>query len=345
MNLYIKSDSTDPYKNLALEQVVFDRLDRSHNYFMLWQNHNSIIVGRHQNTVEEINAAFVRERNITVARRLSGGGAVYHDLGNLNFTFITDVESMTALDFSTFCVPIQKALLSFGVKAEITGRNDMTVDGKKFSGNSQYVKQNRVMHHGTILYDSDLSMVSRALKVTGDKIESKGIKSIKSRVTNIRPYMEKDVSIDLFWEALREYMFSEYTMQELFLPEDMEKEVERLRETVYSQWSWNYGASPSYNLKKERRIEGCGKIEMLLDITKEGLIQNMTIYGDFFGTRDSGELCARLTGCPMEAGKIRSALEGVDLSLYFNNLGGAEPDAPVPPSKGALESFLSILFE
>jgi lipoate-protein ligase A len=201
------------------------------------------------------------------------------------------------------------------------------------------------MHHGTILYDSDLSMVSQALKVTGDKIESKGIKSIKSRVTNIRPYMEKDVSIDLFWEALREYMFSEYTMQELFLPEDVEKEVERLRETVYSQWSWNYGASPSYNLKKERRIEGCGKIEILLDITKEGLIRNMTIYGDFFGTRDSGELSARLTGCPMEAGKIRSALEGVDLSLYFNNLSGAEPDAPVPPSKGALESFLSILFE
>jgi lipoate-protein ligase A len=345
MNLYIKSDSTDPYRNLALEQTIFDRLDRRHNYFMLWQNHNSIIIGRHQNTVEEINTAFVRERNITVARRLSGGGAVYHDLGNLNFTFITDVESMTALDFSSFCIPIQKALFSFGVRAEITGRNDMTVDGKKFSGNSQYIKQNRVMHHGTILYDSDLSMVSQALRVSKDKIESKGIKSIKSRITNIRPYMQKDISIDCFWEALREYMFAEYTMQELTLPEDAEKETERLRETVYSQWSWNYGVSPSYNLKKERRIEGCGKIEILLDITQGGLIRNMTIYGDFFGTRDIGELNARLTGCPMEAGKIRRALEGVDLSLYFNNLNGAEPDAPVPPVKGALESFLSILFE
>jgi lipoate-protein ligase A len=312
---------------------------------MLWQNYNSIIIGRHQNTVEEINAAFVRERNITVARRLSGGGAVYHDLGNLNFTFITDVESMTALDFSAFCFPIQKALFSFGVKAEITGRNDMTVAGKKFSGNSQYIKQNRIMHHGTILYDSDLSMVSQALKAPRDKIESKGIKSIKSRITNIRPYMKQDISIDLFWEALREYMFAEYNMKELTLPEDAEKETERLRETVYSLWSWNYGASPSYNLKKERRIEGCGKIEILLDITKEGIIRNMAIYGDFFGSRDIGELTARLTGCPMEAGKIRYALEGVNLSLYFNNLNGAEPDSPVPPLKGALESFLSILFE
>jgi lipoate-protein ligase A len=249
------------------------------------------------------------------------------------------------LDFSAFCVPIQKALLSFGVRAEITGRNDMTVDGKKFSGNSQYIKQNRVMHHGTILYDSDLSMVSRALIVPGDKVESKGIKSIKSRVTNIRPYMKQDVSIDLFWEALREYMFAEYTMKELTLPEDAEKEAERLRETVYSRWSWNYGASPSYNLRKERRIEGCGKIEILLDITKEGYIRNMTIYGDFFGRRDIGELTAKLTGCPMEAGKIRSALEGVNLSLYFNNLNGGGPDSPVPPPKDPLESFLSILFE
>jgi lipoate-protein ligase A len=345
MNLYIKSDSTDPYKNLALEQTIFDRLDRNHNYFMLWQNHNSVIIGCHQNTVEEINTAFIRERNITIARRLSGGGAVYHDLGNLNFTFITDAENMESLDFSAFCIPIQKALLSFGVKVEITGRNDMTVDGKKFSGNSQYIKQNRVMHHGTILYDSDLNMISQALNVSKDKIESKGIKSIKSHITNIRPYMKKDVSIDIFWESLQKYMFAEYNMKELILPKVVEKEVERLRKTVYSQWSWNYGASPSYNLKKERRIEGCGKIEILLDIAKEGLIQNMTIYGDFFGTRDIRELTARLIGCPMEIGKIRHALEGINLSLYFNNLNSTEPDSPVPPLNGSLESFLSILFE
>jgi lipoate-protein ligase A len=332
MNLYIKSDSTDPYTNLALEQLVFDRFDRGHSYFMLWRNHNSIIVGRHQNTVGEINAAFVREKNITVARRLSGGGAVYHDLGNLNFTFITDVESGGGLDFSAFCVPIQKALLSFGVRAEIAGRNDMTVGGKKFSGNSQYIKQNRVMHHGTILYDSDLAVVSRALKVPEDKIESRGIKSIRSRVTNIRPHMKQDLPIEVFWEALREYMFTEYDMREMSLPEEALREAGRLRETVYSQWSWNYGASPPYNLRKKRRIEGCGEIEILLDISREGRIRNMTVYGDFFGSRDTGELSARLGGCPMEPGKIRSALEGLDLSLYFNNL--KDP-----------ESFLSLLLE
>jgi len=149
--IYIESRNSSPFHNLALEQFVFDNLGLENDCFMLWQNDNSIIVGKHQNTSGEINAAFVKERNITVARRLSGGGAVYHDLGNLNFTFITGAEKTEGIDFSVFCEPIGKALRSFGVPVEISGRNDMTVDGKKFSGNAQYIKNGRVMHHGTIL--------------------------------------------------------------------------------------------------------------------------------------------------------------------------------------------------
>ncbi len=154
MTYYLPSTNTNPYYNLALEQYVFDSLPREHSYFMLWQNDNSIIIGKHQNTVSEINAAYVAERGIRVARRLSGGGAVYHDMGNLNFTFITDSRG-DAFDFSMFCRPIQKALGEMGVQVEIAGRNDMTIEGKKFSGNAQYIKNGRVMHHGTLMYDTD----------------------------------------------------------------------------------------------------------------------------------------------------------------------------------------------
>ena len=181
MMYYLESGSHDPGFNLALEQYVFDRMDRAHAYCMLWQNDNAIIVGKNQNTVGEINAAYVKEHGIRVVRRLSGGGAVYHDLGNINFTFIVDSGATAAFDFSTFCRPIVKALEHFGVHAEINGRNDMTIDGKKFSGNSQYGKQGRTMHHGTILYDSDLEVVEKALTVSRDKLEGKGIQSVRSR--------------------------------------------------------------------------------------------------------------------------------------------------------------------
>ena len=181
---YLDLMTTDPSYNLAMEQYVFDCLPRDRMYFMLWQNDNAIIVGKYQNTIAEINEEAVRERGIRVVRRLSGGGAVYHDMGNLNFTFITDVGESNALDLKLFCEPVVRTLATLGVKAEVNGRNDITIDGKKFSGNSQYIRQGRVMHHGTIMFDSDLSVVSEALRVDPTKIQTKGIRSVRSRVTN-----------------------------------------------------------------------------------------------------------------------------------------------------------------
>ena len=156
LNLY----TTDPAWNLAAEQYVFDRLPRDRTYFMLWQNDNAIIIGKHQNTAAEINEQFVRENGVRVVRRLSGGGAVYHDMGNLNFTFIADAGDMESINFRLFCRPVVAALAKIGVTAEINGRNDMTIDGQKFSGNSQYLKEGRVMHHGTIMFDSNLDLVA-----------------------------------------------------------------------------------------------------------------------------------------------------------------------------------------
>jgi lipoate-protein ligase A len=319
MIYYIESRDTDPSRNLALEQFVFDSLDRKHSYFMLWQNHNAIIVGKHQNTTEEINAAFVKEKGIRVVRRLSGGGAVYHDLGNLNFTFITDADRQ-GLNFAAFCGPIRNALLSFGVHVEIAGRNDMTVDGKKFSGNAQYIKEGRVMHHGTILYDSDMSILSRALQPGTDKIESRGVKSVQSRVTNIRPYMKTDMGITGFWSALKGFMVSAFDMEEFTLNVEQNAAVGELKERVYSQWSWNYGNSPPYTLRKARRVEGCGKVEILLDLGKKGIINNAAFYGDFFGSRELPELVELLKGRHLEYEELKEALRGTDISQYFHAL-------------------------
>ena len=331
MTYYIENLNTDPRFNLALEQFVFDSLDRDADYLLLWQNDNSIIIGKNQNTSEEINASFVKAHNISVVRRLSGGGAVYHDLGNLNFTFITDANKNDVNNFSYFCEPIQNALVSFGVPVVFSGRNDMTVEGKKISGNAQYIKNGRIMHHGTLLYDSNLDMLSSALNVIDDKIESKGIKSVKSRVANIRPFMKNDMPMKDFWSALKEHLSALLKTENYFLSDTDQTEIEKLKDNVYSQWSWNYGASPPYNVKKTRRIENCGKIEILLDVEKEGVIKNICFFGDFFGTNDIEELAAMLKGRRLEYKELSSILKKIEINSYFHNID--------------TETFLSLLLE
>ena len=194
---YLNLFTTDPAFNLAVEEYVFDYLPKDRMYVMLWQNDNAIIIGKNQNTLAEINESYVREQGIRVVRRLSGGGAVYHDMGNLNFTVIADAQGEN-LDFGRFCALVVKALQRVGVQAEINGRNDMTIDGKKFSGNAQYLRQGRVMHHGTILFDSNASVLANALQVDEAKIQAKGVKSVRSRVTNVRPCLPEDMTLPQF---------------------------------------------------------------------------------------------------------------------------------------------------
>lgn len=317
--VYLESTSTDPYFNLALEQYVFDQLPRDNEYFMLWQNDNAIIIGKHQNTVEEINAAYVKEHGIRVVRRLSGGGAVYHDMGNINFTFIMDAGEEPRLNLAMFCEPVVKALALLGVHAEISGRNDITIDGRKFSGNAQYVKKGRVMHHGTILFDSDLSVVSEALNVSADKIESKGIKSVRSRVTNVREHLKKDIALEEFKNALKHTMVEEKAMPQYFLTQEDLKAIAELRDTRYATWEWNYGYSPKYSIRKERRVEGCGKIQVLMEV-ENGVITHLATCGDYFGADESTDVEKALTGCRMKEEELLRALADLDIGYYFNNL-------------------------
>lgn len=318
--IFIESPSTDPHFNLALEQYVFDTMDPKESYFMLWQNDNAIIIGKHQNTIQEINAEFVQEKGIKVVRRLSGGGAVYHDLGNLNFTFIVPAEKKYgAFNFADFCVPVVDTLRIIGVHAEISGRNDMTIEGKKFSGNSQYAKRGKIMHHGTIMYDSDLDVVTDSLKVSGDKIKSKGVSSIRNRVTNIKPHLSEDISLDEFKGILVKNIFNGEEVNQYHLTEQDIENVNKIKDEIYSTWEWNYGFSPQYSIIKEQRFPNVGKLEVHMEV-EEGIIKQFDVCGDYFGNGDKSELQELLIGKLIKPDVIARTLENVDIGHYFNNL-------------------------
>ncbi len=315
---FINWKETDPEINLAFEEFVFNQMDKNESYFLLWQNKNAIIVGKHQNTIEEINQEFVEKNKIKVVRRLSGGGAVFHDMGNLNFTFIVNENEKKMFDFKSFTDPVVKALQSIGVNAAFNSRNDIAIDGKKFSGNSQYAKKGRILHHGTILFNSKLDTIQEALKVKADKVESKSIKSIRSRVTNIIDYLEKPYSLDDFVDILLDYMFKENPLEEIQLSDADYHAIKKLRDEKYSTWEWNYGRSPLYNVRKERKCD-FGLITILLQVEK-GLIKDIHFYGDYFGNGDIRELEECLIGIPPQKDALFKQLENINPNDYINGL-------------------------
>lgn len=310
----IVNDHTDPRINLAVEEYALNYLDPREEYVILWQNEPTVVVGRNQNTVAEVNAPFIKERGIHVVRRLSGGGAVYHDFGNLNFTFIVDAQKEMVSNFEYFTRPVIQALASLGVEAEFSGRNDITIDGKKFSGNAQYWSKNRLLHHGTILFNSQLDVVQEALNVSADKLQSKGVKSVRSRVTNIYPYLKTSITIDEFKEVLLQFLIPE-PRKDYVLSDEEWAIVHRLKEERYARWEWNYGASPECEMEKEKRFAG-GKLELKLNVV-DGLIQDLHIFGDFFGRRDVTELENLLNGTQYRESAVEDVLGQVEFAEYF----------------------------
>lgn len=318
---FIESPWTDPYYNLALEEYVFEKLDRSSDWLLLWQNYNTIVIGKYQNTVEEINAEYVRENGISVARRLSGGGAVYHDKGNLNYTIIVDQNEDFDFNFRYFVVPVTETLKSFGIDAEFSGRNDVTIDGKKFSGNSQYVKQNRIMHHGCIMVDSNLSNVASALKVKPVKMESKSTKSVRSRVTTINANAQRPITMDEFKLALKDKVAAGNTMETYELTEEDLAAIKKLRDEKYATWEWIYGFSPEYTVRKEEKFDG-GIVTAHMNV-ENGRIKEIRLFGDFFGNGEMGDLEETLQGLPLDD-NLEAALEQIHIDEFMKGISAGE---------------------
>ncbi|MBE2977629.1 lipoate--protein ligase [Priestia megaterium] len=309
----------DPRINLAIEEYALKHLDINETYLLFYINEPSIIIGKNQNTIEEINTKYVENQQIHVVRRLSGGGAVYHDKGNLNFSFITKDDGNSFHNFKKFTEPVVEALKKLGVNAELSGRNDLMAEGRKISGNAQFSTKGRMFSHGTLLFDSEIENVVSALKVKKDKIESKGIKSIRNRVANISEFLEQKVTVEEFREMLLRYIFDgEENITEYKLTEKDWETIHQISKERYQSWDWNYGKSPKFNLQHSHRFP-VGQIDVRLEVNK-GKIDACTIYGDFFGVGDVQEVQEKLTGVRYEKASIEQALEDIDIPHYFGNI-------------------------
>ena len=311
---YILNKSLDPYFNLALDEYAMKHIDVDQDFFFLWQNAPSVIIGKNQNTAEEINQKFIDQNGIKVARRVSGGGAVYHDLGNLNFTFVISVDDPGKVNYKKYVQPIIDALESMGIKAEASGRNDILVDGLKISGNAQRMANGKLMHHGTIMFDLNIENMVKALNVDPDKITSKGVKSVRSRVTNIKEHLTHG-DIHEFWDNLHYYLSNKGQDQEIVLTEDDIAKIQAEADSKFSTWDWIYGASPEFNLKNSKRFSG-GRLETLMNVV-EGKIASIRFVGDYLGLEDVSEVENQLMGVRFDRSDVDGILSQIDLKKYF----------------------------
>ena len=314
----------DPRVNLAIEEYLIKNIAPGKDILLFYINLPSIIIGRNQITVQEINVDYVEANDILVVRRLSGGGAVYHDLGNLNFSFIAPNSPDNFHNFRKFTQPVVDVLQKMGVPAELSGRNDVLADGKKISGNAQYVSGARMVSHGTLLWDTDLSRVGEALKVKPGKFESKGIQSVRSRVANITEFLpENSLDIMGFRQMIIDGVFDGGAVKQYKLTDSDWKKIEQISRDRYHDWDWNYGKSPAFAINREIRYGG-GTIEAWLDVSKGGVIKHIRFFGDFFGQRDVSELEQTLAGTLYQPSALREALEEIAVGDYFVNFSRQE---------------------
>ena len=319
---YLETGSTDPSYNLAFEQVILENR-MADSYVILWKNDNTVVVGQNQNAAEEINREFVIQHGIRVVRRMTGGGAVYHDLGNINYSFITDCKNAGYLEKERFTDPVVNALKELGLNAEASGRNDILVNGRKVSGTAERIFKNRVLHHGTLLFDTNPLMLSGALNPDPEKFRSKGVKSVKSRVGNIRAELKKtgkDIGLDEFFSHIRSCLTTgSGAVSEEAMPDIAEmKEIERLKKEKYDSFEWTYGRSPKYDYRNKMRFRG-GSVEIRARV-EEGMIKEAVFLGDFLGKKPLTELEKQLESIEFSKSSIDSVLKQYDLTELFGDI-------------------------
>lgn len=314
--IYIEHNSTSPYFNFALEYYLMHEKDLGDDtIFMFWRTEPTLMIGKFQNTIEEINQKYVEEKNINVVRRITGGGTIYTDMNGWQYSFINKNDNDSEIDFNHFTRPIIDALKKQGIEAYCNGRNDLLIDNRKFSGNAQYKNKNCRLHHGSILFNTNIEEMVKSITVAKEKIISKGIKSVKERVTNVSDHFN-DKSIDsvkfknIMLESLLEKSNSTYK-----LTEDDINRVNEIAREKFESWEWNYGASPKFNIKKWKRFEG-GKVEFNIDV-KKGIIASCKINGDFFGQGNIEDIENALCGCKYNKEDIVKVVNSIDISGYF----------------------------
>lgn len=318
---YVVNKNLDAPFNIAMDEWLLTHLKPEAPVFALWQNRNAVIVGKHQNTYEEVNEAVVKEKDIQVIRRVTGGGAVYHDQGNLNFTFIIPVAHPQDVDWKKFVQPIVTALHKLGIPVEITGRNDLVLDGKKISGNAQRYQDGYLMHHGTLMFDVDVETMVRVLNVSDEKFISKAVKSVRSRVGSIKQYAPH-LTIAQFQQALTDELSENGQDQPIQLTQSQLAEIKTLEKEKFSTWEWNYGESPEFNYHAHEKFAG-GILDIKAEIEK-GLIKQIYFGGDFLGVEDIERLMPQLIGVPFEETTIRAILSENQDKHYFGTISNEE---------------------
>lgn len=310
---YLETRSLDPFYNLAFEEYILCNRQEG-DYLLLWQNDNVVVIGQNQNAEAEVNRSFAEAYQISVVRRATGGGAVYHDLGNLNYSFITDTGNAEELTMERFVSPVVAALKKLGLQAEASGRNDILIEGRKVSGTAQRIVKGRILHHGTLLFDSDLSKAAGVLNVDPEKFRSKSAVSVRSRIGNIREFLKEDMTLPEFWTYLKKELAGNGLMMVQLSDREL-KLIENCRHIKYDTWEWNFGKSPQYTMANKKYWDGgCLEIQAAVN---DGKITEMVFYGDFMCRCPMTELTSSIKGCPFRWDSVAEILSRFPLKELF----------------------------
>ena len=317
---FLRNNSTDPHYNMSFDEYCLERFPSDETVFYLWRNAPSVIIGLNQNVYSEVNLPYLEENGIVLARRVTGGGAVYHDLQNLNYTIVGRSRDLDR-DYPGYLHYMLDALRSLGVEAEMNGRNDITVGGRKVSGYAKRVYKDRLMVHGTLMYNVDLGRLTAALAVPGSKLDAAGIASVRSRVCNLRGPLPQFPDIQEFQSALERILSRGYADPQIFLTEAQKAEIEEISHSKFSTWEWNYGHSPKAQFSNALRLP-CGTVALSCGIVR-GRIAGASFGGDFIGSLPAGEAAAALEGCRFAREDVLEILRGIGVRRYFD---GTSPE-------------------
>ena len=316
---YLQNHSTDPHFNMAFDEFCLEQLKADEPVFYLWQNRPSVIIGLNQSAYAEVNLPYLREKGIELARRVTGGGAVYHDLQNLNYTITGRIRDLET-DYPAYVETMARALRALGVPAELSGRNDILVDGRKCSGYAKRVSKDRLMIHGTLMYDVDIDTLTKVLAAPGSKLSAAGVSSVRSRVANLRAYLPQLDGIKAFQAALQALLAE--NDGEIFLTEAQRTQIEADAAAKYRTWEWIYGHSPVAAFRVKRKF-ACGTVEASFSL-KNGSIDGLRFSGDFLGNLPPDRISDALQGCRYTREDLLEALRCQPIADCFDALTAGE---------------------